>query len=116
MKQAVHGFTEKLFTISRRVALVLVVVVALSALLITAAPPTAPAPSGSGGGNPAAPAPKVMGAGSYSEVYGWDVQAGGEHYGEEWSNYGHDFDQPKPAQTGDSQASDAVRRQEVGHP
>ena len=60
----------------------LVVVVTLSTLLITAAPPAAPAPSGSVGDNP-----PVIGA-------------GGEHYGDDWSNYGHDFDQPKPAQTG----------------
>jgi hypothetical protein len=60
----------------------LVVVVTLSTLLITAAPPTAPALSGSVGNNP-----PVIGA-------------GGEHYGDDWSNYGHDFDQPKPAQAG----------------
>ena len=62
----------------------LAVVVTLSTLLITAAPPTAPAPSGSVGENP-----PVIGA-------------GGEHYGDAWNNYGHDFDRPKPAQTGDS--------------
>ena len=56
--------------------IVLLVVVTLSTLLITAAPPTVPAQSGSVGENP-----PVMGA-------------GGEHYGEGWSNYGHDFDQP----------------------
>jgi hypothetical protein len=71
----------------------LVVVVTLSTLLITAAPPAAPALSGSVGENP-----PVMGA-------------GGEHYGDGWNNYGHDFDQPKPAQNGDS-----AERQEVGHP
>ena len=61
----------------------LVVVVTLSTLLITAAPPAAPALSGSVGENS-----PVMGA-------------GGEHYGGAgWSNYGHDFDQPKLAQTG----------------
>ena len=60
-----------------------VVVVALSILLITAAPPTAPALSGSVGEN--------------TPVIG----AGGEHYGDEWNNYGHDFVQPNPAQTGD---------------
>jgi hypothetical protein len=54
----------------------LVVVVTLSTLLITAAPPAAPALGGSVGNNP-----PVIGA-------------GGEHYGDGWSNYGHDFDQP----------------------
>ncbi len=58
-----------------------VVVVALSTLLITSPPAVAPT-SSSFDGNP-----PVMGA-------------GGEHYGDGWSNYGHDFDQPKPAQTG----------------
>ena len=61
----------------------LVVVVTLSTLLITAAPPAAPAQSGSVGENP----PAVLG--------------NSEHYGEGWSNYGHDFDQPKPAQIED---------------
>ncbi len=57
-----------------------VVVVTLSTLLITS-PPQAVAPtSGSVGDN--APV----------------IGAGGEHYGDEWNNYGHDFDQPKPAQ------------------
>ena len=65
---------------------------------MTAVPPTAPAPSGSVGENP-----PVM-------------SAGGEHYGEDWSNYGHDFDQVKPTQAGDTQASDSAERQEVGHP
>ena len=54
----------------------LVVVVTLSTLLITAAPPVVPALSSSVGDN--------------SPVIG----AGGEHYGDGWSNYGHDFDQP----------------------
>lgn len=59
-----------------------VVVITLSALLITSAP------ADSGGGNAGAAAPaKIIGA-------------GGEHYGDEWNNYGHDFDQPKPAQAG----------------
>ena len=61
--------------------LLVVVVVTLSALLITSPQAVAPT-SGSVGENP-----PVMGA-------------GGEHYGDGWSNYGHDFDQPKPAQTG----------------
>jgi len=59
-----------------------VVVVTLFTLLITAAPPAAPALNGSVGDN--------------TPVIG----AGGEHYGDRWNNYGHDFDQPKPAQAG----------------
>ena len=58
------------------------VVVTLSILLLTAAPPTAPALSGS--------------VGNDAPVIG----AGGEFYGEGWSNYGHDLLPPKPAQTG----------------
>ena len=69
-----------------------VVVVTLSTLLITAAPPTAPASSGSVGND----APVIGG--------------GGEHYGDEWNNYGHDFVQPKPAQTGDGLANDHFGR------
>jgi hypothetical protein len=61
----------------------LAVVVTLSALLITSPQAVAPT-SGSVGENP-----PVIGA-------------GGEHYGDAWNNYGHDFDRPKPAQTGDS--------------
>ena len=50
----------------------ILMVVTLSTLLITL--PQAASPSGlSGSGNPAAPAPKVMDAGSYGEVYGWDI-------------------------------------------
>jgi hypothetical protein len=64
--------------------LLVVVVVTLSTLLITAAPPAAPALSGSVGDN--APV----------------IGAGGEFYGDGWSNYGHDFDQPKPAQIEDT--------------
>ena len=56
-------------------AVLFVVVVTLSTLLITAAPPAAPAQSGSVGENP----PAVLG--------------NSEHYGDGWSNYGHDFDQ-----------------------
>ena len=58
----------------------LVVVVTLSTLLITSPPAVAPT-SGSVGENP-----PVMGA-------------GGEHYGDGWSNYGHNLAPPKPAQT-----------------
>ncbi len=61
----------------------LVVVVTLSTLLLTAAPPAAPALGGSVGDNP----PAVLG--------------NSEHYGDGWSNYGHNFDQPKPAQISD---------------
>jgi hypothetical protein len=69
----------------------LVVVVTLSILLITAPPAVAPT-SGSVGDNP-----PVIGA-------------GGEFYGDGWSNYGHDFDQPKPAQTGNGADADALTR------
>ena len=49
-----------------------VVVVTLSTLLITL--PQAASPPGLGdGGNPAGPAPKVMDAESYGEVYGWHI-------------------------------------------
>ena len=54
---------------------VLLVVVTLSTLLITL-PQAASPPSLSDGGNPAAPAPKVMDAGSYGDVYGWNIQGG----------------------------------------
>jgi hypothetical protein len=72
-----------------------VVVVTLSTLLITAAPPAAPALSGSVGDNT-----PVMGAGGEHYGEGWNnyghdeklpvMGAGGEHYGEGWNNYGHD--------------------------
>ena len=82
----------------------LVVVVTLSTLLITAAPPAAPTLSGSVGDNP----PAVVPSENYAQYVYYSHQpkpaqiedAGGEHYGDGWSNYGHDFDQPKPAQTG----------------
>jgi hypothetical protein len=51
----------------------LVVVITLSTLLITF-PQAASPPSLSDGGNHAAPAPKVMDAESYGEVYGWNVR------------------------------------------
>ena len=57
-------------------AVLVVVVITLATLLLTAAPPAAPALSSSVGDNS-----PVMGA-------------GGEHYGDGWNNYGHDFDQP----------------------
>jgi hypothetical protein len=50
----------------------LVVVVTLSTLLIML-PQAASPPSLGDGGNPAGPAPKVMDAESYGEVYGWDI-------------------------------------------
>jgi hypothetical protein len=53
----------------------LVVVVTFFTLLITL-PQAASPTSGTSGGNPAGPAPKVMDAESYGEVYGWNVQAG----------------------------------------
>ena len=75
-----------------------VVVVTLSTLLLTA-PPTAPASSGS--------------VGNDAPVIG----AGGEHYGDAWNNYGHDFNYghdllPPEA----SQRDHSAERQKVGHP
>ena len=52
-----------------------VLLVVVVTLLMTL-PPAASPPSLSDGGNPAAPAPKVMDAGSYGEVYGWNIQGG----------------------------------------
>jgi hypothetical protein len=49
-----------------------VVVITLSTLLITS-PPGATSSSVSDGRKPAGPAPKVMDAESYGEVYGWDI-------------------------------------------
>jgi len=69
----------------------LVVVVTLSALLIT---------------SPQAVAPTSSSVGDNTPVIG----AGGEHYGDAWNNYGHDFDQPKPAQTGNGADEDALAR------
>ena len=82
--------------------LLVVVVITLTTLLITAAPPAATSSSESGGANPGAAA-AVPGT-------------GGEFYGDGWNNYGHDEDQPQPAQKGDAQISDSAQRQEVGHP
>ena len=74
-------------------AAVVVVVITLAALLITAAPSTAPAPSGSVGENT-----PLVGAGGEHYGDGWNdyghadapqvVGAGGEHYGDGWNNYG----------------------------
>jgi hypothetical protein len=74
-------------------AVLVVVVITLSTLLITAAPPAATSSSESGA-NPGA-----------------IVQGTGENYGDGWNNYGHDMDQPRPAQT-----SDSAQRQEFGRP
>jgi hypothetical protein len=49
-----------------------VVVLTLSTLLITLQPAASPT-SGTGGDNSAGPAPMVMDAESYGEVYGWDI-------------------------------------------
>jgi hypothetical protein len=73
-------------------AVLVVVVITLSTLLITA-PPAATSSSESGA-NPGA-----------------IVQGTGENYGDGWNNYGHDMDQPRPAQT-----SDSAQRQEFGRP
>ena len=65
------------------IVLLVVVVVTLSTLLITAAPPVAPALSGSVGENPPAVFPS-------------------ERYEGMWNDDGHDFDKPKPAQIEDA--------------
>jgi hypothetical protein len=80
--------------------LLVVVVVTLTTLLLTATPPAANSSSESGA-NPGAAAA---------------VPGTGDFYGDGWNNYGHDEDLPQPAQTGDSQKSDSVEHQEVGHP
>jgi hypothetical protein len=63
-----------------------VVVIALATLLIMASSPVATSSSESGA-NP--------GAGAV-------VQGNSDFYGEGWNSYGHDMDQPQPANTGDS--------------
>jgi hypothetical protein len=73
--------------------LLVVVVITLTTLLITATPPVATSASESGG-NPGAAAA---------------VPGTGENYGEGWNNYGHDMDQPIPAQT-DNGADSAIDR------
>ena len=55
--------------------LLVVVVVTFSTLLITLPQAVSPT-TGTGGGNSAGPAPRVMDAKSYGEVYGWNIQAG----------------------------------------
>ena len=66
-----HPMLTALLALSTTV--LVVVVITLSALLITA-PQAASPPSLSDGGNHASPAPKVMDAESYGEVYGWNVR------------------------------------------
>ena len=102
-------------------AVLVVVVITLSTLLTTSAPPTATSSSEGGGGNPgAAAAPgDRMDAGGKS--YGMPIKARDAQpaqaddsverhhkpvsdYGDGWNNYGHDMDQPQPAQKGDSLA------------
>jgi hypothetical protein len=56
--------------------IVLFVVVVTLSTLLTTLPQAASPTSGTGGGNPAGSAPKVMDAESYGEVYGWNIQAG----------------------------------------
>ena len=68
-----------LLTLSTTV--LLVVVVTLSTLLMTLLPAASP-PSLSDDGNPTGPAPKVMDARSYGEVYGWDIQPKSAHHGD----------------------------------
>ena len=80
--------------------MLVVVVITLTTLLLTAAPPAANS-SSERGANPGAAAA---------------VPGTGDFYGDGWNDYGHDVVLPKPAQTGDSQTSDATERQEVGHP
>src|SRR5829696_9088310 len=80
-------------------AALVVVVITLATLLIMAAPPVTTSSSEDGANPGAAAAPANM-------------DAGGESYGS-YDYYSH---QPKPAQKGDSQTSDATERQKVGHP
>jgi hypothetical protein len=79
-------------TLALSTSVLIVVVITLSTLLITL-PQTASAPGRSDGGNPTGPAPKVMDAESYGEVYGWNIQAGGENKG---------YDIYRASRTGDS--------------
>jgi hypothetical protein len=78
-------------------AVLVVVVITLATLLITAEPPAATSSSESGA-NPGAAA-AVMGTSA--------------NYGEGWNNYGHDLDQPRPAQTGNGADSAIDRHAEV---
>jgi hypothetical protein len=74
-------------TLALATIVLLVVVITLATLLITAAPPAAPAPSGSVGDKPPAMVPS-------------------EHYG-------HDLDQPEPAPTGNGADSAVARHAEM---
>jgi hypothetical protein len=71
-----------------------VVVITLATLLITSAPPAA-SPASTSSGSPAAPAPKVMDARSYGEVYGYDIHRAsrtsgvGERHHKPVSDYGN---------------------------
>ena len=78
-------------------AVLVVVVITLATLLITAAPPAATS-SSEGGANPGAAAA---------------VPGTSANYGEGWNNYGHDMDQPQPAQTGNGADSAIDRHAEV---
>ena len=76
-------------------AVLVVVVITLTALLITAQPPAAISSSQSGG-NPGAAVPGT-----------------GDFYGDGWNNYGHDWDRPQPAKTGNGADSAIDRHAEV---
>ena len=78
-------------------ALLVVVVITLATLLLMTAPPAATS-SSEGGANPGAAAA---------------VPGTAENYGEGWNNYGHDMDQPQPAQTGSGANSAVDRHAEV---
>jgi hypothetical protein len=71
-----------------------VLLVVVVTLLITL-PPAASPTSTSSGGNPAGPVPKVMDAGSYGEVYGYDIyrasrtSGAGERHHKPVSDYGN---------------------------
>ena len=78
-------------------AVLVVVVITLATLLITAAPPAATSSSESGA-NPGAAAA---------------VPGTSANYGEGWNNYGHDMDQPQPAQAGSGADSAVDRHAEV---
>jgi hypothetical protein len=76
-------------------AVLIVVVITLTTLLLTAEQPAATSSSESGA-NP-----------------GVAVPGTGDNYGEGWNNYGHDVDQPQPAQTGNGANSAIDRHAEV---
>lgn len=72
--------------------LLVVVVLTLAALLFTAQPPAA---TSSGQGGAANTGAVVVGT--------------RDNYGDEWNNYGHDWDRPQPAETGNG-ANPAIER------